>query len=409
MKQVKVSVFLDQKIHAGGGYQQALNMAVNFKKISSDICHVVFVTCIKENIETLSSLGIDALFISIPKWKQLLLKVRRSIVYPPLLRLFRKTFGNNSFESFFIKNDIDLVFFTSPSELALDLESLNYFFTVWDLCHNDDPEFPEVRENRQFELREKLYERALPKAAAVFPDSEIGKENILRRFRVDADRVHVLPFSPGIEIKKHQESDVEGSGHTDVKSKYGLDCDYIFYPAQFWAHKNHVYLLQGLKILEQEYGKKVGAILSGGDAGGNLTYVKQVVKELGLSDRVVFAGFVSNEEIPQLYKQSLALVMPTYFGPTNIPPLEAFSLDVPVLYPDKHGLRDQVMGAALLMDLTEPSDMSRQLAELIDNPSIRDELVSNGKKLLASNSDELLLETLSTALQSFVVRRQCWS
>ena len=40
-----------------------------------------------------------------------------------------------------------------------------------------------------------------------------------------------------------------------------------------------------------------------------------------------------------------------FFGPTNIPPLEAFELGTPVLYPDLKGLRDQVGDAALLIDL----------------------------------------------------------
>ena len=55
-----------------------------------------------------------------------------------------------------------------------------------------------------------------------------------------------------------------------------------------------------------------------------------------------------------LYKESIALVMPSYFGPTNIPPLEAFNLGVPVLYSDLPGLKDQVGDAALLLDLNKP-------------------------------------------------------
>ena len=79
-----------------------------------------------------------------------------------------------------------------------------------------------------------------------------------------------------------------------------------------------------------------------------------MTKKYNLEDQVRFTGFVSNEEINYLYSQSLALVMPTYFGPTNIPPLEAFKLNVPVLYSDLPGLRDQVNDAALLLNLNDP-------------------------------------------------------
>ena len=72
---------------------------------------------------------------------------------------------------------------------------------------------------------------------------------------------------------------------------------------------------------------------------------------MNLENKVRFAGFVDDEELPFLYSQSIALVMPTYFGPTNIPPLEAFKINVPVLYSDLPGLRDQVGKAAMLIDL----------------------------------------------------------
>ena len=60
----------------------------------------------------------------------------------------------------------------------------------------------------------------------------------------------------------------------DIKKKYKLDMPYVFYPAQFWAHKNHIYLLEGLKSLEDNFGLKVGAIFSGGDKG-NLDFIKK--------------------------------------------------------------------------------------------------------------------------------------
>jgi glycosyltransferase involved in cell wall biosynthesis len=118
---------------------------------------------------------------------------------------------------------------------------------------------------------------------------------------------------------------------------------------------------------------------------------------------------VPNEEIPYLYKQSLALVMPTYFGPTNLPPLEAFSLDVPVLYSDKVGLRDQVGNAALLMDLCEPMSMACHLAELIETPELRERLVKNGRVLLTKYTDESRLSVLKMVLYDFRRRRVCWS
>ena len=48
------------------------------------------------------------------------------------------------------------MYFLSPNSDSLYLENINYIFTVWDLCHRDHPEFPEVRNNLAFE-KEKSY------------------------------------------------------------------------------------------------------------------------------------------------------------------------------------------------------------------------------------------------------------
>ena len=64
--------------------------------------------------------------------------------------------------------------------------------------------------------------------------------------------------------------------------------------------------------------------------------------------------------------------MPTFYGPTNIPPLEAFKLGTPVIYPDLDGLRDQLEGAGLLVDLHDPETLSKCLLELIRKKNFRE-------------------------------------
>lgn len=407
MRTIKLAVFLDQHFYAGGGYQQSLNAALLTKRIPPDVCMPFFFTTVASNVTVLRSYGVEVRYLPLPKWRRAVLKFRSLITWSPALRLLHRWLGENFIERFFACHGIDLVYFTSPSELARDLERLNYIFTVLDLCHRDDPEFPEVRNDREFERRDVLYNTTLTKAVAVLVDSEVGKQNVIRRYGVDNLRVHVMPFSPASGTQ-HSEIEYETS-FIDIRSKYKLDIDYVFYPAQFWSHKNHIYLLRGLKILEEDYGIRIGVIFAGSDVGGNLAHVKGVAQDLKLSERVRFAGFVSNEEVPYLYRQSIALVMPSYFGPTNLPPLEAFSLGVPVLYPDKSGLREQVGDAALLMDLHDPASMAEHLAKLLSDADLRNDLIMNGKRRISSLCDEDRLKTLVDIISDFKARRACWA
>ena len=402
---MRFAVIFDQQINAGGGYQQALNAALLTRDLSPELVEVVFFTTLEENVATLASQAIEARLIRLSFFERLRTYFRRGILLPRLLNVVKWIERYSPFEGSLVREKIDLVYFLSPSGWALDLEEINYITTVWDLCHRDDPEFPEVRRSRQLEMRDKNYRAVLPRATAVFVDSELGRRNVVRRYGIDEERVHVMPFQAAVTTRLYADSNPAVT--VDVFEKYQLEMPYVYYPAQFWAHKNHVYLLEGLRVLEDRYGIKVGAIFSGGDQG-NLHYVKYRTHELGLEDRVRFAGFVANDEVPHLYCQSIALVMPTYFGPTNLPPLEAFSLGVPVLYSDKAGLRDQVGNAGLLMDLNNPESMAGHIKSIVEDAQLRDQLIQAGRDRLAYFDAKDRIGVLCAVLNEFRSKRLCW-
>lgn len=298
------------------------------------------------------------------------------------------------------KHQTDLVYFLNPSNLCTKLVSLPYIVTVWDSCHRDFPEFPEVRSNFEFDRRESFFHGgALTKAVAVVVDSELGRKNMIQRYGVDPSRVKVLKFLPRISSFDNTV--------LDVKSKYGIQRNYVFYPAQFWAHKNHIYILRAIQLLKNNYKVMIDAVFSGKDYG-NLNYILEQATMLGVADQVHYIGFVDDTEIPSLYKNSMALVMPTYFGPTNIPPLEAFAYGVPACYSDLPGLREQVSGAAFLMDLKEPDCLAKILFELHATPKIAEKLMVAAKRLLASWTDQDFVKAVSQIFYEFNIRRSCW-
>ena len=400
---VNLAVIFDQTLSTGGAYQQALNVAISINSAKKNKhFRPIFFTIYDENVAVLKNYGIDAIFVKLSKFGRLWLKARGSINSRRVLNYVQKFIGLNKFESKLIQNNVDLVYFISPSGWSVYLEKLNYITTVWDLCHRDAQEFPEVYADRIFEQRENLYQKTLIKAVAIIADSELGKNNITRRYLVDESRVYAIPFSPAISVMNNNETDF-----SIINEKFGIINDYIFYPAQYWAHKNHAYILQGIKVLKDKHNIELDVVFSGGDAG-NLDYIKSIVHTLDLTKQVYFLGFIDNDDVVSLYKNSLALVMPTYFGPTNIPPIEAFALGVPVLYSDLPELRDQVRGAALLLDLKNPESLSDHLHELIDNPNLREKLIQSGHKKIDMNASNLHIETIESICADFQVRMYCW-
>lgn len=405
MKPIRLAVIFDQQIGAGGGYQQELNAGLLTRELTNELALVIYFTTLKENIAPLVGHGIEARLIEMSLAEKVRGYLRGKVITSRFLKVLKWFEQYTPFEKCMINHQIDLVYFVSPCSLARSLEELNYITTIWDLSHRDEPEFPEVRYDRVLEARDLNYAAILPRATAIFVDSELGKTNAIRRYGVDEERVHLMPFEAAVATRCHLGS--AERENVNIREKYQLNVPYIFYPAQFWAHKNHVYILEGLRALEDRHGLKIGAIFSGCDKG-NRTYIEKYAQSLSLISRVRFAGFVSNEAVLDLYQQSVALVMPTYFGPTNLPPLEAFELGVPVLYSDKAGLRDQVGDAALLMDLADPTSMANHLKNLIEDGQLREHLISAGRSRLKYFDSVDRVGILRSVIEGYRWRRLCW-
>ena len=308
--------------------------------------------------------------------------------------------ASNFFEAFLIRKDIDLVYFISPSRFALDLDKLNFIFTIWDLCHRDNVEFPEIKLKGEFENRELRINYAAKRAISIIVDSDYGKYNLSKKYNIEAKRICVIPFEPLIDIKENKELPYSSDY---ILKKYNIENRYIFYPAQFWPHKNHIYILKAIYILEKVHKIKLNIVFSGGDKGNKKKVIK-FAKKTGIHEQLIFTGFISNKELISLYKYSIALIMPTFFGPTNIPPLEAFKIGVPVIYPDLDGLRDQVGDAALLINLYDPNTLSDCLYKLINNKGLRNDLLNKGYRMIDKNTKYDRLRNFENILSQFIVK-----
>ncbi len=390
---MNIAIVFDEELQGGGGYQQQLSTILELQKLEQ----YNFITFVfsKENQTLFESKGIKSVFIKKTFFdKSIRYILRQDFFYKFCEKLRIKTFFEKKLDYF----DIDLVYFLFPSLLATDLVSHNYIVTVWDLCHRDTPEFPEVNFYRMFESREQLYNKCLYKAVAILVDSEYGKRNMIKRYGIDENRISVVPFSPSLNIIQKTE--------VDIKNKYNIKGNFIFYPAQFWSHKNHIYIIDAISILKNK-GINLYAIFSGADKG-NLKYVLEYAKNIGVSELIRYIGFAPNDEMYSLYKNSLAMVMPSYFGPTNIPPLEAFFVGTPVCYPDRDGLREQVGDAALLCNLNNPDSLADNLISLLNSEELRNNLIEKGIKRLNELSETSVTDTLKNIFDNYAPMLKCW-
>jgi glycosyltransferase involved in cell wall biosynthesis len=373
-----------------------LNILKKYHKNSSIILKIYGFNV--ETKEIFSDLDID---ITIIKENIFQKKHRISLSSPFFYKIFSKIKMNFcSIERMLVDDKIDLVYFLSPTSISQALNNIPYISTLWDLGHLEELEFPELTNDRIFESRELMYTKSLKKAFKVIVDSAYSKQYTINKYNLDEKRIEVLKFLPNIRVADNEE-------FIDIKNIYNIKNDYVFYPAQFWAHKNHMYILKAIKILREKKNIDVDVIFSGSNKG-NLDYILNKAKQFGVDDLIHYVGFVSNSQIPYLYKQSLSLVMPTYLGPTNIPPLEAFFYKTPVCYSDKPSFREQVGDAVFYMNLKDPNSLVENIITIKNNKELVDYKVHKGLEIISSWSEESFYKSLETIFGEYQYIRDGW-
>jgi len=182
----------------------------------------------------------------------------------------------------------------------------------------------------------------------------------------------------------------------NISQNFSLPDEFIFYPAQFWEHKNHIAIIKALTILKDK-GVLIHCVFVGSKKN-SYEFVRSKIDEYELNSQFTFLDYVSNEELVFLYKKAKALVMPTYLGPTNIPQLEAFALGCPVVTSDIYGIPEQVGKAALLINPNDELSLSNAILTIYENNELRLKLIQDGYLKDKNNNLSMFSNKLSNAI-----------
>ena len=372
----KIGIYFSATPQDGGGYQQKINILNILKDKTQDYNFLL----VSSNSD-INNFYQNYFKIFNPYRFQLAIN---------FIRLFKKINGLYIFFerlTFFIysrkiKKQCDLIFFLGPNEICYKLK-IPYIFTVNDLMHKYYPQFPEVSRNGESERRDIMYSNGFENSSAIVCESNIGKEDVIKFYNINPEKIFVFPFlPPHYLIKEHSDEEIH-----QIIIKYRLPKKFIFYPANFWFHKNHVLIINALSILKSKgillNVVFTGSIMDEGKQDNNYSQVIDLADKLNVLNQVFYLGRIPDEDISLLYKLSLALVMPTFFGPTNIPYIEAFYLDCPVITSKLRGIKEQVGDAAILIDPEDPGELVSAILQL-DDENVRRNLIENGHKVLNS-------------------------
>lgn len=213
--------------------------------------------------------------------------------------------------------------------------------------------------------RNKLYALAAKKADKVIASSQFVADDIVVHDFAPRDKVVVIPVTWNPEI-------LEGDKlFDDVRKHYRLPARYIFYPAQFWAHKNHWRLVEALSLVRQQpSGKDLHLVFTGNRSFSGWSKTAEVIDHHSLNEVVHCLDRVPTKHLAGLYKAALFCVMPSTFEASSYPVIEAQLLGCPVMCSNVTSLPELVAdGAGRLFDPWSSQDIADAILTWLRNPN----------------------------------------
>ncbi|MGA7723023.1 MAG: glycosyltransferase family 1 protein [Ignavibacteriaceae bacterium] len=382
MKKIGILAFVNK--NAGGvlQYTQSLIDALIQDK-SRD--YVIFTDEMTDDINTYS-LEVRKIHIPNPGF---LIKLLSAV---NLFLLIRKPFFGRVKKT--VTEDIDLFICPRVIMYTQFFAEKPFVLTLHDLQELYYPDF--------FSLQERIIRFAVTrflsrKAESIICESNYVKRDIIKFLKIDNNKIKVIPAPPPISFSNFK---VYEEKEKIFKGKYSLPDEYLYYPASFWPHKNHIKLIKAFKIVSNLH-PELSLVLSGAKHK-NFPNVMNTIKDLKLQNRVLYTGYVDYDDLPYLYKLSKMLVMPSLFESISIPVYEAFALGIPVCCSNVVALPEQVGDSGLLFDPNNENDIADKIIKLLDDESLRTKIVNSGFNKIKAyshiNYNEKLVHLINSIL-----------
>ena len=196
---------------------------------------------------------------------------------------------------------------------------------------------------------------ALKRAAAVLTVSEYFRDSISRWAGIDSNKI----FNVGNGVSACFKAD-------GVKWTPGFK--YFLHVGNQKPHKNLARVLTAFHSSGLQGHFKM--LCTGEPADG----IKQLIIQLGLSDRVEFVGRISDEKLAKLYRGATALVFASLYEGFGIPIVEAMACGLPVITSTTTSMPEIAGRAAILVDPTNELAIATAMATIAESSELRNRL-----------------------------------
>ena len=362
---MKIGIYFESSPREGGAFHENINLMKIFNEYNQNY-KFVYIVSSKEIKEILEKYGCKTVFLK----KGILFRVHQFLFKFIFFRyLYKKLKIKNSFEKFIINNKFDITLFNSPSEISLLSSNLPFVIILFEFQHRTDNYLPEYVSFHDFNLRELILDHASKRAFKLVVATKKDKQTVKNFYNATEKNIIIqpyVPFLPNIYEKNKKSKD-----YKKIFNEFNLtEKKFLFYPAQFWPHKNHKYIIDSLEQIVNLKRDNLKVVFSGYDKG-NLNYIKNQIKIKNLENNVKIFDYLTNDQIISLYLNTKGLIMPTFVGHSTLPLYEAFYFKVPVFF-TKDLLDEKLKDLVYEIDIYETKDLMKKLKLLENHPDIKE-------------------------------------
>jgi glycosyltransferase involved in cell wall biosynthesis len=278
--------------------------------------------------------------------------------------------------------------------------------TFHDATSEKHPEllFPSLRARLFWRLKTHL---ALRRADRLVTVSNDARRQIAVAFGLAESSIAVVSEGPDAIFRPRPDD----PGVESVCVRYGLPpaAPLVLYVGGISPHKNLQALLRAAAIVRREESGPWHVVLVGDYQGdsflGCYRELNELVRALGLGDRVTFTGFVPDEDLVLLYGAATMLVLPSKGEGFGLPVVEAMACGLPVTASDRNSLPEVLGGAGLLFDPDSDDAIADCVLRLLREPALRADLRTRGLARAEAYSWDAGADTMMRVLEEVAAKR----
>jgi glycosyltransferase involved in cell wall biosynthesis len=207
---------------------------------------------------------------------------------------------------------------------------------------------------------------SLRKSDLIISDSKSTKDEIIKIFKIDPNKIKVIYLGVEKRFKKLDSTYVK----SELKKKYSIDYNYIFYIGNLEPRKNINSAIEAFSTLKKREKLDHKFIIAGKKAW---LYKKifKVIKRLKLENEVIFTGFIPDNDVPLFLNGADVFVYPAWFEGFGLPVLEAIACGTPVVASNVSSIPEILNNGAILVDPKNILSIAGGIEKFLKNEQYR--------------------------------------